>query len=889
MEQKTRKEYSFEIPHNTILLCYTLFCAILVAEALLLSWETWAIFLILAGVVIAWVMHIRQILPVVNRVWLYAIMMMATAFFYGTHVTSTYDLGLVMTAVVLVFMSTGITGLVTLCQGTYYLAIIYDLFLLYRSGASFDSLLITRTLLHVFVVTLFCGISRRSIRKWIVILGRAEEEKQEQDELTERQNDFLANISHEIRTPINAVIGLSRICIERTDDPEIKRDLKSVMEAGNKVADQIGDILDFSEIDMGSLAVSEEDYMISSLLHDIVTEITPIRNKELELIINVDPRIPAVLRTDVVKLKKIIRHLLENGIKYTQEGGVYVHFTFERRDYGINLLIEVRDTGIGMDSEQVEKAFEGLYQADSGRARHTSGLGLGLPIVRGFVRSLNGFFVIQSKPGAGTSIRVSIPQKVVSNEYCMSLKDPENLSIGACFQYISYSHLKNPLIREFYNAYMNNLMLGLRAKILRANNLDELKEIVKGTTFTHIFIGMSEYHEDPAFIKELARTALVGIVCDETFEPPADSGLMVIRKPLYGFPAISFLNLKKGDVQEDEGKLYARGVRTLVVDDEYMNLIVARQILKGYGMTVDTVLSGKEAVDYVRTHQVDIVFMDHMMAGMDGVEAMKRIRSVLGKDGREAAIVALTANTVSTANEMFLREGFDAFLAKPIVIPELERVFKKVLPKSMLTVEREEAQVRKTQETVAETALPEAAPPEAQAAPPVPEGRFSPLHALGIDTRTGLGYCQEDEDFYEELLKQFAAESEGKIAQADRNLQDNDLKNYEILVHAVKGTAKMIGALHLSEEAYKLEKAAGAGDEGTIRLTHSDVMEEYKNLSEGIRNCLDGGRSNDGADGDVMEFYPDNEAEDEAMEFYPDDEAMDDVMEFFPEGSESHE
>ena len=149
---------------------------------------------------------------------------------------------------------------------------------------------------------------------------------------------------------------------------------------------------------------------------------------DVELIIDVDPRIPSTMRSDVAKLKKIIRHLIDNALKYTDEGGVYVHFTPEEREYGINLLIEVTDTGIGMTDVELEKVFERFYQADSGRARAANGLGLGLSIVKGFTRSLNGFLKIDSEPQVGTTVRVSIPQKVVGNEYCMSIQDPGRLS-----------------------------------------------------------------------------------------------------------------------------------------------------------------------------------------------------------------------------------------------------------------------------------------------------------------------------------------------------------------------------------------------------------------------------------------------------------------------------
>ena len=446
MEQRKPEKDYFETHHLLILGCYTVFAVLLIGEALLLNWEAWALILIAISVCICWTLHIRQLLSEHTRVWIYAILMMVSIFFYGTHVTSTYDLGLLMTVLILIFVSTGIPGLITLGQCTYYLAMVYDLISLYRMGEKFDRLLIIRTLLHFVIMTVICLIARNIIRQWVGIMEKSEEEKQVMSEAADRLNDFLANISHEIRTPVNAVIGLTRICIDKVKDREIKRDLMSVMQAGQKIGDQISDILDYSEVDMGSLAVNEEDYMITSLLHDAVAEITPLKRPDLELVIDVDPRIPSTMRSDVAKLKKIFRHLIDNALKYTEEGGVYVHVTPEEREYGINLLLEVTDTGIGMSRAELEMVFERFYQADSGKTRSANGLGLGLSIANGFIRSLNGFLTIESEPQGGTTVRVSIPQKVVGNDYCMSIRNPERLCLGA---YLRFEKFQNPHVREF--------------------------------------------------------------------------------------------------------------------------------------------------------------------------------------------------------------------------------------------------------------------------------------------------------------------------------------------------------------------------------------------------------------------------------------------------------
>ena len=907
MEQRKPEKDYFETHHLLILGCYTVFAVLLIGEALLLNWEAWALILIAISVCICWTLHIRQLLSEHTRVWIYAILMMVSIFFYGTHVTSTYDLGLLMTVLILIFVSTGIPGLITLGQCTYYLAMVYDLISLYRMGEKFDRLLIIRTLLHFVIMTVICLIARNIIRQWVGIMEKSEEEKQVMSEAADRLNDFLANISHEIRTPVNAVIGLTRICIDKVKDREIKRDLMSVMQAGQKIGDQISDILDYSEVDMGSLAVNEEDYMITSLLHDIVAELSPLKRQDLELVIDVDPRIPATMRSDVTKLKKIIRHLIDNALKYTDEGGVYVHFTPEEREYGINLLIEVTDTGIGMTGVELEKVFERFYQADSGRSRAANGLGLGLSIVNGFTRSLNGFLKIDSEPQVGTTIRVSIPQKVVGNEYCMSIQDPDKLSLGA---YLHLEKFRNPHVRAFYNSMVKDMVLGLKVKMQRADNMAGFKKLAQATRFTHVFVGQQEYEEDPEFMKELAKTVMVAVICDASFEIPENPGIRLMRKPFYCVPVISFVNTNRSDLGKVKGRLYARGVRALVVDDENMNLLVARQIFSGYGMKVSTVSSGPEAIDYVLNHEVDLVFMDHMMPGMDGVEAMKRIRGVYAKEKKEVPIVALTANTVSTANEMFLREGFDAFLAKPIVITELERTLKKVLPKSLLTVETSGADqsvsLKASHEAQEETSAGSegsrmASAEDASYRSGVSEStgssavrpensqetsweeKLEQLETLGVDTKVGLMYCQNDESFYQELLLQYAGEADGKIRNASMDLEEEDYKNYEILVHAVKSTSKMIGATHLSEAAFVLEKAAKDEDGQTIRRGHESAMEEYRNIADGILSAF--GKKTEAkseADDEVMEFFPEGGADDEILEFFPEGEEDDKILEFGP-------
>ena len=854
MEKEKKKKDYFGASHLAILFCYTMFSIALIGEAILLNWEKWALILVAVGVLSAWFLHIRQAFTSQLRVWIYSIFMMLLSFFYGAHLTSTYDIGFVMALLILILVSTGIAGVITLAQITYYVVMAYDILQMISAGYEFDELTVTRTLLHLVVISFFCYFARGIINKWNSIMEQSEAENAALAENTEKLNDFLANISHELRTPINAVIGLTGICMEKEDDEEIKRNLMLVSEAGKRVGDHIDDILDHSEIDMDSLVVNNEEYMLSSLLNDIVMEISSHRVSGTELVIDVDPRIPAVMSSDIGKIKKILKHLIDNGLKYTKEGGVYVHITSEERDYGINLLIEVKDTGIGMSNLEMEKVLDSFYQADSGRSRSTSGLGLGLSIVNGFTKSLKGFLTIESEEGKGTTVRVSLPQEVVDPEGCMSVIKPERLTVGA---YLHFEKYANPHVREYYNSMVKDMVLGLNVMMQRADHLEAFKKLSKAKHFTHVFVGKEEYEEDPVFMDELAKTVLVAVVADDSFVMPQGSNIKVIRKPFYCFPVISFLNADPGDYEKEDGRLYARDVRALVVDDEPMNHMVAKEILGSYDMRVTTASSGEEAIDKIHETEFDIIFMDHMMPGMDGVEAMKRIRAAYGKQKKDVPIVALTANAVSTAREMFIKEGFDAFLAKPIEISELERILKKVLPKSALSIEMPEIK-EKTEITAFK---------ESEESGNDDREFYESLRKLGINPEMGLRYCQNDGDFYKQLLKQYAGDAEGKIAEAQASFKKGDLRSYEIIVHSVKGTSKMIGCMSVSDKMFELEKAAKSGVEEKIWQEDGVSMTEYKRLADGLLECL-GEKSAateanpDEEDTGIMEFDP--EGEDEA-------------------------
>ncbi len=841
----------FKSSHLTLLISYTIFSAILIGETLLMGWEIWMIIPIIASNIVCWILHLRHDTPDNVRMWAYSILIMCTYFYYGTHLTSTFDLALVMSAVIMIFTMTGKKNLITLCQFTFLVSMTYELINYLIAGETFDALVISRTALHYFMVLFIGQFAKKIIDRWLDVLSQSREEIIQLTEATDRLNDFLANVSHEIRTPVNAIIGLTSICIEKSVDKEITDEMINVRSAGRKVAEQISDILDYSEIDRNKAVRNNEDYMLSSVLHDLVTEIKQYKSKSVELIIDVDPAIPAVMNTDVAKLKKILKALISNGLKYTHKGGVYVRITAEPQDYGVNLCIEVTDTGVGMSDYELERVYDNFYQADSGRARMGGGLGLGLAITSGFVSLLGGFMTIESKPDVGTTVHVSLPQKVIDPTSCMSIANPDQLCLGA---YLNFDKYSSPAVRDYYNSMVLNIVKGLGIQMHRVNNSDNLKLLNDSIHMTHLFIAEEEYNDNVELIENLAKTMVVAVVANDDIVLPRNTRVRVLEKPFYCFPVVSVLNSTIDDKKEINKKLRCNGVRALVVDDEAMNLVVAKSIFRRYGMKVATAASGQESIDICREKVFDIIFMDHMMGGMDGVEAMKRIRTDVSGLNGTIPIVALTANAMSSAKQMFLAEGFDGFVSKPVEIEELERVLKQVLPKSAITYEDGFA------------ATGDDADDEPVEFEPQPEETkdddavFEQLKAAGIDTDAGIKYCVGDKEFYKSLLIQFANESGDKIPSLKKFFHDHDWHNYEILVHALKSTSKMIGIMDLSEEAKALEMAAKEQKEDFITDNHEQVLMKYQRFTAEIKDKL-GVKTDE--DDEIFEFAPENEGGEE--------------------------
>ena len=660
--------------HNTAIVIITVACVGAIIESLSQGWELWVPPLIVGALIASWWFHLTQYSRPAFRENFYLILSTVVAFFHGVHETSFFDL-----IVISVLLMTTATLLkrpefLNIFLLEFYVLLFIQLFLAIKGGETeFDALTISRIILHVLVEICIYVELKSLLKERLKADETLLRKKKEEDADRVGMEDFLVNISHELRTPVNVINGMSALILKN----EEREDVVSIRDAGLRLSRQIEDIQDYSEIQRGDVVLTDEKYMITSLLNDITSYYGAFsRSDRPELVVDLDPTLPAMLKGDVKKIHKLITLLLDNAFKFTRRGGVYLHITGYKKDYGLNLIIEVSDTGVGMTQSDIEKISRGSYQANRKRNRSTGGIGLGLSIVYGFVRFMKGFVSIDSVKGKGTTVRLSIVQEIVNPEPCLYV---DNVSLLNTVFYVMPEKHKLTALKEFYNVMAVHMAEGLNIKYNAATSRRDLEKLLEREKITHLFMGLEEYEQAPEYYERLTSEGVtVTVSAPIGYRAGRESRVVVMPKPLYGYQVAKVLNGDTGADElihgVDEVKPKLDGLRALVVDDEELNLVVAAGLFRGYKMIVDTAESGREAVLKCDNNDYDVVFMDHMMPEMDGVEAMKLIKLGAEQKGRKICVIALTANALSGAREMFLSEGFDGFISKPINIKDFEKV-----------------------------------------------------------------------------------------------------------------------------------------------------------------------------------------------------------------------
>ena len=674
--------------HLLLATIVTVVGTILILITLVIPWEFWMIPIILVGNSLVWFLHVGRLGSEQFYQNLCTGLLMVGFFFFGVHSNSLFDIPAVACMMILVFSMFDKKRLLLMTAVLYVVELMYHWLVLGTITPDMKDTEVVRLVLGVCVTVGAISIARYRINRRLETRRDFDKTLRELETAGRQNAVFLSNVSHELRTPINMVIGISEVVLEKEKSPEIKKDMLSVQLAGKRMSTLINNMLDYTEIVEGTLTPSMHEYMITSVLNDVITmSVMQGGSSPLEMVFDIDPKVPAVMMGDSEKITHVLKIIVENSIKFTEEGGINVCVGCRKESYGVNLTIDIYDTGIGMTDSQMNQMFDDFYQADTGSSRLASGLGLGIPIARGLLHAMGGFIHFESKDRQGLEAHIAIPQVVVDDSPAVSLDNPEKLCIACYFRPERFSCDE---VRGYYDKLIYHLVDGLGIEGYQAHNFEGLLKLLDTHPLTHVFIAQTEYEGNMDYYEGLSQKLRVGVIVDRDYEPKKNSRLMIIRKPFF---ALSIANLLNGEADENEFEeaqaagrkpFSCKGVRVLAVDDEEMNLVVAKGVLGSYGIQVDTCQSGKEALERCGNTPYHMIFLDHMMPGFDGVETLRRIREMNGGMYEDLPVVALTANTISGAREMFRNEGFTEFIPKPIERTVLERVLRKSLPEECI-------------------------------------------------------------------------------------------------------------------------------------------------------------------------------------------------------------
>ena len=515
--------------------------------------------------------------------------------------------------------------------------------------------------------------------------------KLEAENANKSKSMFLAKMSHEIRTPMNGVMGFANLALENNPDEETAECLEYIKNSAESLLQIINDVLDISKIESGKMELVELEYNPARVFDEIVKLIkTQAESKNLTFNVDVSKDIPTVLVGDSIKLREILINILNNAVKYTNEGGITLEVKCKSEDEHAVMEITVTDTGIGIKADKLDSIFNSFEQVDNVSNYHVEGTGLGLSIAKQLTELMGGNINVNSKYGSGSEFIVTIPQK-----YVMTVK-----------------------------------------------------------------------------------------------------------------------NVEKQDAIEVD--IVAGNLKVLVVDDNMINLKVERGILQKYGMDVEICESGKECLALTSKNKYDIIFMDHMMPEMDGVETMQAIRKRDGEDNY-TPIILVTANAIVGVKEEMLSLGFDGFVSKPIDRKELNRELAKVLPDDKIESITSSTNVASDNKS--------------------DKDFVSHLMTAGINVEEGIKYCGDMES-YIDVLKIMVSGYGDKRLKIKTYLETEDIDNYRIIVHSLKSGAANVGAVELSALAKELEYAAKDKDKEFIVEYTDRLLEMYEKVVETIKSSL---------------------------------------------------
>jgi signal transduction histidine kinase/CheY-like chemotaxis protein len=625
------------------------------------------------------------------------------------------------------------------------------------------------------------------------------------DEESKGKTNFLARVSHEIRTPMNAIIGRSELALQAEDAGSVRDCVSNIRQSGQNVLSIINEMLDFAKIESDGVDVSPAPYRLSALMNDVVSATRPrIAERPVVFSVNVDCGLPDNLVGDAARIRQVLTNLLSNAAKYTYEGHISLNvFGSRMDDRNILMSFEVEDSGIGIEKQELD----GLFGHFARRGNGVEGAGPGLAMTKNLCNAMGGDVNVFSVYGKGSIFTAAIPQVVVDGESVASVANAETKRV------ILYDD--RPVYAESVVKTLRNL--GVPTTV--APGVEDFMRELSTDVYRCAFVCHS-VADDAISLKRSKGLGADIVVLGGVGDVESREDAEVIMMPAFAVQIANALNgAPESNRELGSERFVSPDSSVLVVDDNLTNLNVTHGLLMPYKMRVDLCDSGESAVARARTTRYDLIFMDHMMPGMDGVEAAESIRST--EFGRDVPIIALTANAVPGMREMFLENGMNDFISKPIDSARLEALLREWLP--------EDKRLFTDADEIGE-----------------PDGGAATID--GMDVEAALRNLGGNKKVLLQVLRTFSSHTstlmERIISPAAENLAD-----YAIVVHGIKGSCYSICAEELATRAEELERASKAGDLALVISKNDGFISALRRFIAELDNFLSG--ADDGPDKEI--------------------------------------